>query len=60
MDIPIVLCTGYSSKISDKMAEEIGISDYFMKPFNTEQLALIVRKTLDRTEKPWQLRQSKS
>jgi CheY-like chemotaxis protein len=48
-DIPIVLCTGYSSKISDDMIKEIGIADYFMKPFDTEQLALIVRKTLDRT-----------
>jgi len=48
-DISIVLCTGYSSKISDDMIKEIGIADYFMKPFNTEQLALIVRKTLDRT-----------
>jgi len=46
--IPIILCTGYSSKISDKMAKEIGIADYFMKPFNTKQLAEIVRKTLDR------------
>ena len=48
-DISIVLCTGYSSKISDDMIKEIGIADYFMKPFDTEQLALIVRKTLDRT-----------
>ena len=47
-DIPIILCTGYSSKISDQMAKEIGIADYFMKPFDTEQLAMIVRKTLDR------------
>jgi CheY-like chemotaxis protein len=47
-DIPIILCTGYSSKISDKMAKEIGLADYFMKPFDTEQLAMIVRKTLDR------------
>ena len=48
-DISIVLCTGYSSKISDDMIKEIGIADYFMKPFDAEQLALIVRKTLDRT-----------
>jgi DNA-binding response OmpR family regulator len=30
------------------MAKEIGIADYFMKPFDTKQLAEIVRKTLDR------------
>ena len=47
-DIPIILCTGYSSKITDKMAKEIGLADFFMKPFDTEQLAMIVRKTLDR------------
>ena len=47
-DIPIILCTGYSSKISEEMVKETGIADYFMKPFDTEQLAKIVRKTLDR------------
>jgi FixJ family two-component response regulator len=30
------------------MVKEIGLADFFMKPFDTEQLAMIVRKTLDR------------
>ena len=46
-DIPIILCTGYSSKISDDMAKEIGIADYFLKPFDTKKLAQSVRKVLD-------------
>jgi len=46
--IPIILCTGYSSKISDKIAKEIGIADYFLKPFDTEKLLRSVRKVLDK------------
>jgi PAS domain S-box-containing protein len=46
-DLPIILCTGYSSKISDKMAKEIGIADFSMKPFDMEQLLRSVRKVLD-------------
>jgi PAS domain S-box-containing protein len=46
-DLPIILCTGYSSKISDEMAKKIGIADYFLKPFDTEKLLRFVRKVLD-------------
>jgi PAS domain S-box-containing protein len=46
-DLPIILCTGYSSKISDEMAKEIGIADFSMKPFDMEQLLGSVRKVLD-------------
>ena len=45
-EIPIILCTGYSTKISDERAKEIGIVDYFMKPLDTNKLALIIRKAL--------------
>ncbi len=49
-DIPIILCTGYSAKISEEMAERIGIADYFLKPFDTEKLLRSVRKALDGRE----------
>ena len=47
-DIPIILCTGYSARISKETSKESGIADYFMKPFDTEQLLRSVRKVLDR------------
>ncbi len=47
-NIPIILCTGYSSKISDDEAKEIGISDFFMKPYNMNQIIQVVRRVLDK------------
>ncbi len=46
-DIPIILCTGYSSMISKENAEEIGIREFCMKPLDWRQLAKTVRKVLD-------------
>lgn len=46
-DIPIILCTGYSSTVSEKKAEEIGIREFAMKPVGREKLARLVRKVLD-------------
>ena len=46
-DIPIILCTGYSSMISKENAKEIGIREFCMKPLSMQQLAKTVRKVLD-------------
>ncbi len=46
-DIPIVVCTGYSEKITDKQAEAIGISAFVMKPLLMAKLAETIRGALD-------------
>ena len=46
-DIPVILCTGYSKKISGEQASEIGIKTYVMKPLVRRDLAIAVRKVLD-------------
>ena len=46
-NIPIILCTGYSRKISEGKAEASGVRALVMKPVVAEQLAKIVRKVLD-------------
>jgi signal transduction histidine kinase/ActR/RegA family two-component response regulator len=46
-DIPIILCTGYSKKISEERASEIGIKAFVYKPFVTADFAKTVRKILD-------------
>ena len=46
-DIPIILCTGYSSKISAEEAKKIGIKEFMMKPLHRRQLAATIRKILD-------------
>jgi CheY-like chemotaxis protein len=50
--IPIILCTGYSKKISEKEAKELGIREFLLKPFDRRQLAKSVRKVLDKNDAP--------
>ena len=45
--LPVILCTGYSDKIDEDRANEIGIKGYLMKPFETKLLADAVRKVFD-------------
>jgi len=46
-DIPVVLCTGYSRKISDERAAKMGIRAFEMKPLARLNLAKTVRRVLD-------------
>ena len=46
-DMPTIICTGYSAKISDKKAKEMGVSSFAMKPLAKSDLAIKVRKVLD-------------
>jgi CheY-like chemotaxis protein len=46
-DIPIIICTGYSEKINEQRADELGIQGLIMKPFTIRRLARKVREVLD-------------
>ena len=46
-DMPIILCTGYSEKISKEKAGELGINALVFKPFVVRDFTLTVRKVLD-------------
>ena len=46
-DTPIILCTGYSQRMSDERARELGIAKYIEKPVEMEKLAKSVREILD-------------
>lgn len=46
-EMPTIICTGYSSKISARKAADIGISSFAMKPLGKADLAKMVRKVLD-------------
>ena len=48
-DIPVILCTGYSSFISEKQVKEIGFKSLIPKPISQRQLANTVRTLLDAT-----------
>ena len=47
-DIPIILCTGYSNKITREKAREIGIKAFINKPLTQPELAGTVREVLDK------------
>lgn len=46
-DIPIILCTGYSNKINDEGARQLGINAFAFKPFKRSDFAKIIRDVLD-------------
>jgi PAS domain S-box-containing protein len=53
-DIPIVLFSGYSQKMSGKDITDIGIKAFVSKPVSKETMAKTVRKVLDEAKKPAQ------
>ncbi len=46
-EMPIILCTGFSSTLSEEQALKIGIKRFVQKPVNCKDLARIVRSVLD-------------
>jgi PAS domain S-box-containing protein len=46
-DIPVIVCTGYSSKINEELAQDLGISSFIMKPIALSQLLKVTRQALD-------------
>jgi PAS domain S-box-containing protein len=46
-DIPIILCTGYSSKVNKEEVRQFGIKAFAMKPLSNKELAELIRQVLD-------------
>lgn len=46
-DIPIILCSGYSDKMSEKKALVLGIKKYLQKPIESGIFLISIRKILD-------------
>jgi DNA-binding NtrC family response regulator len=45
--MPIILCTGYSTLISEKKARGMGIKGFAMKPVAVKDIAILIRKVFD-------------
>ena len=50
--LPIVLCTGYSSQISEEKAKSLGIKGFGKKPLTQRDIASLIRHALDGKGKP--------
>lgn len=46
-NLPIILCTGYSSVVSKEEALAAGIQEFVYKPYSTRDISLIIRKIFD-------------
>lgn len=46
-DMPIILCTGYSERVTESAVKRLGIKGFSMKPLDRRQLAELVRTVLD-------------
>lgn len=48
-EIPIILCTGFSTKTDQKEAESLGVQGFLLKPISKNDMAWKIRSVLDRT-----------
>jgi PAS domain S-box-containing protein len=46
-DMPVMLCTGYSERVSEKTAAALGIRKYAEKPVDGRDMAVFIREILD-------------
>jgi CheY-like chemotaxis protein len=47
-DIPIILCSGFSEKINEQLAKQLGMAAFLKKPVVMGELAGVIRNVLDR------------
>ena len=50
-DTPIIICTGFSERISKDQAGNMGVKGFLMKPVLKSDMARMVRKVLDESNK---------
>jgi magnesium-transporting ATPase (P-type) len=46
-DLPIILCTGFSSEVNSGKAADMGISRLIMKPYGSHEISQTIREVLD-------------
>ncbi len=49
-DIPVILCTGFSARITEEKAKSMGISAFILKPLIRKDIAETIRKVLDQNQ----------
>jgi len=50
--LPIIICTGYSDRVSEAEAKRIGARAFLFKPFSMAGIAGVIRTVLDGGEEP--------
>ena len=57
-DIPIILCTGFSERLNEDKAKEMGVREFLRKPIMIYDFVNTVRKVLDQPSADYSLRPS--
>jgi DNA-binding NtrC family response regulator len=47
-DMPVILCTAYSTRMNEETAKAMGIREFVMKPFTLREIAGTIRRALTR------------
>jgi len=50
-DIPVILCTGFSERITKEKAESMGIREFLLKPLVMNDLARVIHRVIDQNKK---------
>lgn len=50
--LPVILCTGYSEKITRQKLQSLGIDALLLKPISKTDLAVTIRRVLGRRQRP--------
>jgi PAS domain S-box-containing protein len=50
-NLPAILCTGYSSKVDENLAQQLELNAFLMKPLELSKFAQTVRKVLDEVDR---------
>jgi len=50
LDMPVIICTGFSERINKEQAEAIGVNGFLMKPVVSSEMAQMVRNVLDEAQ----------
>jgi len=48
LDIPVILCTGYSDQIDDEKAQMAGVNEFMIKPVSMFDIASAIRRVLEK------------
>jgi CheY-like chemotaxis protein len=46
-ELPVIICTGFTDRITDETIRKVGIDGYILKPFIKKELAETMRRVLD-------------
>lgn len=51
-EMPIIICSGFSGKLSSKKAEELGVDDFLVKPISRQEIGESIQKVLGISNTP--------